>query len=44
MLEPKDIRDEESVDDQAVFGVQRAEHIPYPIEMAKLARLCTFLL
>lgn len=39
MLEPKDIKDEESVDDQAVFGVQRAEHIPYPIEMAKLARL-----
>ena len=42
MLEPKDIQDEERVEDQEVFGVQHAEHIPYPIEMAKLARLCTF--
>lgn len=42
MLEPKHIQDEESVEDQEVFGVQRAEHISYPIEMAKLARLRTF--
>lgn len=44
MLEPNDIKDEENVDCQAIFGVQRAEHISYPIEMAKLARLCTFFL
>lgn len=39
MLEPRDIEDESGVDDTSIFGVQRLEHVLYPIEMAKLARL-----
>lgn len=40
MLEAKDIEDEHSVENQDIFGVQRTEHVSYPIEMTKLARLC----
>ena len=40
MLETKDIEDEHSLENQDIFGVQRTEHISYPIEMTKLARLC----
>lgn len=40
MLEPDDIKDDAIVQKHSVFGLQTAEHVPYPIEMAKLARLC----
>lgn len=40
MLEAKDIEDEHSMENQDIFGVQRTEHVSYPIEMTKLARLC----
>lgn len=40
MLEPDDIKDDASVQNQNIFGLQSTEHILYPIEMAKLARLC----
>lgn len=43
MLEPDDIKDDASVKNHSVFGLQTAEHIPYPIEMAKLARLCMYM-
>lgn len=42
MLEPDDIEDDASVQNQKIFGVQSEEHILYPVEMTKLARLCTF--
>lgn len=40
MLEPSDIREDETVDDANVFGAQRDEDIVYPAQMAKLARIC----
>lgn len=40
MLEPRDIDDGNGVEDTAIFGVQHPEHVLYPIEMVKLARLC----
>ncbi|KAE8408998.1 fungal-specific transcription factor domain-containing protein [Aspergillus pseudonomiae] len=39
MLEPSDIREDETVDDANVFGAQRDEDIVYPAQMAKLARI-----
>ncbi|KAI9371426.1 fungal-specific transcription factor domain-containing protein [Aspergillus egyptiacus] len=38
MIEPDDIREEESIDDP-VFGYQQPQDVVYPVEMAKLARL-----
>lgn len=38
MLEPDDVLEDESVDDD-VFGHQRPQDLVYPVEMAKLARL-----
>ncbi|KAI9927179.1 hypothetical protein MW887_003563 [Aspergillus wentii] len=38
MLEPEDIQEDEAVDDR-IFGVQTVEHVYYPVEMAKLARI-----
>lgn len=42
MLEPDDVLEDESVDDD-VFGHQRPQDLVYPVEMAKLARLRVFL-
>ncbi|KAB8234160.1 Zn(II)2Cys6 transcription factor [Aspergillus alliaceus] len=39
MLVPSDIREEETVDDVRVFGVQKDEDVVYPTEMVKLARI-----
>lgn len=42
MLEPDDVLEDESVDDD-VFGHQRPQDLVYPVEMAKLARLRAYL-
>lgn len=40
MLQPEDVLDDEVVGDQHIFGTQCATEVPYPVEMAKLARIC----
>ena len=40
MLQPDDVLDDEVAGEQQIFGTQCASEIPYPVEMAKLARIC----
>lgn len=40
MLETSDIREDEMVENPEIFGTQNVEDVPYPVEMARLARIC----
>ncbi|PKY04966.1 Zn(II)2Cys6 transcription factor [Aspergillus campestris IBT 28561] len=39
MLQPDDVLDDEVSGEQHIFGTQCATEVPYPVEMAKLARI-----
>ncbi|PLB46236.1 Zn(II)2Cys6 transcription factor [Aspergillus steynii IBT 23096] len=39
MLDTSDIREDEIVENPDVFGTQNVEDVPYPVEMARLARI-----
>ncbi|KAI9037561.1 Zn(II)2Cys6 transcription factor [Aspergillus affinis] len=39
MLEESDIREDEVVENPEIFGTQNVEDVPYPVEMARLARI-----
>jgi hypothetical protein len=40
MLEANDIHEDQILDDEQIFGAQTDEDMVYPVEMAKLARIC----
>lgn len=39
MLDTSDIREDDVVDNPGIFGTQNVEDVPYPVEMARLARI-----
>lgn len=40
ILQPDDVWDDEVAGEKHIFGTQCATEVPYPVEMAKLARIC----